>query len=114
MSNRQILICDLKDDPKLIEQYKEYHAAGNAWPEITESITSSGITGMEIFLAGNRLVMIMTTTDDFDPVAKAAADAGSPKVQEWETLMDTFQQRLPFAGVGEKWVVMEGIFDLAG
>lgn len=113
MSNRHILICDLKDDPALIEKYKEYHAAGNAWPEITESITSSGITGMEIFLAGNRLVMIMTTNDNFNPAAKAAADASSPKVQEWETLMDTFQQRLPFAEEGVKWVAAERIFNLS-
>ncbi|TXF87933.1 L-rhamnose mutarotase [Neolewinella aurantiaca] len=114
MAKRQILICDLKNDPALIERYKEYHAAGNAWPEITESITSAGITGMEIFLAGNRLVMIMTTTDDFDSAAKAAADAANPKVREWETLMDTFQQRLPFAPNGEKWVRAEQIFDLTG
>lgn len=112
MPNRHILICDLKDDPALIEKYKEYHAPGNAWPEITDSITSSGITDMEIFLAGNRLVMIMTTSDDFDAAAKAAADAGSPKVQEWETLMDTFQQRLPFAVDGEKWVEAGLIFKL--
>jgi len=112
MSNRRFFACDLKDDPALIEKYKAYHAAGNAWPEITESITSSGITDMEIFLAGNRLFMIMTTTDDYDAAAKAAADAGSPKVQEWETLMDTFQQRLPFAQDGEKWVEMERIFKL--
>jgi len=113
MPNRQILICDLKDDPELIERYKAYHAAGNAWPEITESITSSGITEMEIFLAGNRLVMVMTTTEEYDPVAKAAADAANPKVREWEALMDGFQQRLPFAPQGEKWVAMEKIFELA-
>ncbi|MEM9930695.1 MAG: L-rhamnose mutarotase, partial [Bacteroidota bacterium] len=65
MPNRHILICDLKDNPELITQYETYHAPGNAWPEITESITSAGITDMEIFRAGNRLVMIMTTTDDF-------------------------------------------------
>ena len=112
MNNRHILICDLKNDPALIERYKAYHAPGNAWPEITESIKSAGITGMEIFLAGNRLVMIMTTDDSFDPAAKAAADAGSPKVQEWETLMDTFQQRLPFAEDGVKWVEAARIFEL--
>jgi len=112
MAQRSVLICDLKDDPALIEKYKEHHAAGNAWPEITKSITSSGITDMEIFLAGNRLVMIMTTNEDFDPAAKAKADADSSKVQEWETLMDTFQQRLPFAEDGVKWVETERIFKL--
>jgi len=67
---------------------------------------------MEIFLAGNRLVMIMTTNDAFNPAAKAAADASNPKVQEWEDLMDTFQQRLPFAEDGVKWVETEKIFSL--
>jgi len=56
--------------------------------------------------------MIMTTNEDFDPAAKAKADAESPKVQEWETLMDTFQQRLPFAEDGVKWVATERIFKL--
>jgi len=109
---KHYLACDLKDDPALIAKYKEYHAAGNAWPEITESITSAGILDMEIFLAGNRLFMVMTTDESFDPAAKAAADAGSPKVREWETLMDTFQQRLPFATDGQKWVAMDRIFKL--
>ena len=40
------------------------------------------------------------------------ADAANPKVREWEALMDTFQQRLPFAKAGEKWVPMERIFKL--
>ena len=106
------LCCDLKNDPLLIEKYKEYHAPGNAWPEITASIKGAGITDMQIFLAGNRLFMVMETDETFDPVAKAKADAESPKVQEWETLMDTFQQRLPFAEEGVKWVEMERIFKL--
>lgn len=39
-------------------------------------------------------------------------DAANPKVQEWERLMDGFQQRLPWAKSGEKWVVMDKIFEL--
>ena len=49
----------------------------------------------------------------FDPVAKAAADAASEDVQAWETLMWTFQQALPFAQPGEKWLPMERIYSLA-
>ena len=106
------LCCDLKNDPALIARYREYHAPGNAWPEITESIRSAGITDMQIFLAGNRLFMVMETDETFDPAAKAAADAANPKVREWEELMDTFQQRLPFAEDGVKWVEMDRIFKL--
>ncbi|KAA1244768.1 L-rhamnose mutarotase [Aquimarina sp. RZ0] len=111
-TKRYCLSCDLKNDPKLIETYKKYHAAGNEWPEITKSIKDAGIVDMQIYLTGNRLFMIMEVDDTFDPVKKAAMDAENPKVKEWETLMDTFQQRLPWAENDEKWVPMEQIFKL--
>ena len=44
--------------------------------------------------------------------AKIAADAASSDVQQWEILMWTFQQSLPWAAPGQKWVPMEKIFDL--
>ncbi|MBM3441751.1 MAG: L-rhamnose mutarotase [Bacteroidetes bacterium] len=104
------LALDLKDDPHLMQAYEEYHQA--VWPEILASIRESGITAMEIYRAGNRLFMIMTTDDDFSFEAKAAADASNPRVQEWETLMWTYQQALPFARPGEKWMRMDRIFHL--
>ncbi len=111
-TQKYYLACDLKDDPALIEKYKEYHAPGNAWPEITKSIKDAGIVDMQIYLTGNRLCMMMEVDDSFDPIKKAQMDAGNPKVQEWETLMDTFQLRLPWAKNDEKWIMMEQIFKL--
>ncbi|KYP13921.1 L-rhamnose mutarotase [Flavihumibacter sp. CACIAM 22H1] len=108
--NRYCLALDLKDDPALIARYEAYHQA--VWPEILDSIRDAGILDMQIYRTGNRLFMIMEVSDAFDAAAKAAADAASPKVQEWETLMDTFQQRLPWAAPGQKWVPMDLIFSL--
>jgi L-rhamnose mutarotase len=104
------LALDLKDDPALIEAYEAHHRA--VWPEILASIRDSGITGMEIYRTGNRMFMIMETEDGFSFEAKAAADAANPRVQEWEELMWTYQQALPGAKPGEKWRLMERIFDL--
>jgi L-rhamnose mutarotase len=104
------LALDLKDDEALIEEYKEYHRA--VWPEIKESIISSGIVDMQIYLLGNRLFMIMETDNGFSFEAKAAADAANPVVQKWEELMWKFQQALPQAKPGEKWMRMEKIFSL--
>lgn len=110
--NRHCFSCDLKDNPLLIAAYKAHHQPGNVWPEITDSIKDSGILNMQIYLTGNRLFMIMDVDVTFDPITKAEKDAANPKVQEWEELMWTFQQALPWAKAGEKWVKMESIFDL--
>ena len=104
--------CDLKDDNKLIEEYKEHHAKGNAWPEITKSIKEAGIIDMEIYLIGNRLFMIMEVDETFDPVNKARMDAANPLVQKWENLMWNYQQALPWAKDGEKWMELEQMFKL--
>ena len=110
MSRRYCLALDLKNDPKLIAEYKRYHE--KIWPEITESIKDSGIEDLEIYLLGTRLFMIMEVTDSFSFEAKAKADRSNPKVQEWEQLMWKFQQPLPQAKPGEKWLLMEKIFEL--
>ncbi len=107
---RYCLACDLKDDPSLIQEYESYHR--KVWPEILLSIHQAGIEQMEIYRVGNRLFMIMEVTDDFSFEQKAMADAANSKVQEWELLMWKYQQALPGSKPGEKWVLMEKIFDL--
>jgi len=104
------LALDLKNNAELIAEYESWHR--RVWPEILESIRTSGIMGMEIYRAGNRMFMRIQTTDDFSFDAKTALDAANTKVQEWEQLMWKYQQPLPFAQPGEKWVLMEKIFSL--
>lgn len=109
---RYALTLDLKNDPQLIAEYEEYHK--NIWPEIAESIRSAGVVHMEIYRVTNRLFMIMEVNDTFSFEEKARLDAADPKVQEWEKLMWKYQQRLPFARPGEKWLLMDKIFNLEG
>ena len=106
------LAVDLVDDDALIAEYENWHKKENAWPEITKSITDSGINNMEIHRTGNRLFMIMETDDGFSFERKAAMDNSNQKVQEWEQLMWKFQQPLPWAKEGEKWILMNKIFEL--
>lgn len=107
--NRQCLALDLKDDPALIAKYEEYHR--NVWPEILDSLRDSGITNMEIYRISNRLFMIIETTADFSFEKKGKMDAENSRVQDWEVLMWDYQQALPIAKPGEKWLSMERIFD---
>ena len=69
---------------------------------------------MEIYLLGTRMFMIMEVNERFSFEAKAEADRANSKVQEWEKLMWTFQQSLPQAKPGEKWLLMDRIFKLEG
>lgn len=107
---RYCLALDLKDDPTLIAEYEKYHQ--NGWPENLKAIKDAGIEVMDIYRTGNRLFMIMETKDDFSFEEKSKSDATNQKVQEWEKLMWKYQQSLPHAKPGEKWMLMDKIFEL--
>lgn len=111
MNRRYCLALDLKDDAGLIAEYRRLHE--HVWPQITRSIRDAGIEDMEIYLLGTRLFMILEVKDDFSFERKAQSDKANAKVQEWEELMWKFQQPLPQAQPGEKWVRMERIFKLS-
>jgi L-rhamnose mutarotase len=111
MANRRYcLTLDLKDDPTLIAEYERHHE--RVWPEIEKSIREAGIAKMEIYRLGARMLMIMEVNESFSFEKKAEADRANPRVQEWERLMWKFQQPLPGAKAGEKWMLMKKIFDL--
>jgi L-rhamnose mutarotase len=110
MTRRYCLTLNLKHDPALIAEYKRYHE--KIWPEITRSIKDSGIIDMEIYLLGTRMFMIMEVNESFSFDTKNRADQLNAKVQEWEKLMWTFQESLPEAKPGEKWLLMERVFKL--
>ena len=105
------LCLNLKGDPDIIEQYKAYHR--DVWPEVLDSLREVGITGMDIYLLGNRLFMAIETVDDFDPVHDFPRYLEMhPRCREWDVLMRNFQERVPEAKPGEWWATMEQVFEL--
>jgi len=109
---RYCLTVNLVNNPEMIAEYEAYHK--KIRPEIEESIREAGVTQMDIYRIDNHLFMIMETNDDFSFERKAKMDAENPKVQEWEQLMWKYQEGLPSAKDGEKWVVMKKIFAMEG
>ena len=107
---RFCLALDLKDDPELIADYERWHAQGEGWPEVRANDLKAGILDLQIYRTGNRMFMLLETDDQFTFEKKKEIDADSPHVQKWERLMWTFQQPLPWAKAGEKWVLMNQIF----
>ncbi len=107
-TKKYCLTLDLKDDPALIEAYEAHHR--NVWPETKNSFVDSGILSMEIFRWRNRLFMILITKEDFTFERKKEMDLSNEKVQKWESLMESYQQRLQGTPAGEKWQLMKNIF----
>lgn len=109
-NKRYCYALDLIDDPERIKEYEEIHKS--IWPEIKKSILDAGITVMDLYRTGNRLFMIMEVDNNFSFEKKDAMDKANPIVQKWEDFMWTFQQSIPSAKPGEKWVLMKQIFSL--
>lgn len=110
MSRRYCFALDLKDDPQAIAEYRKYHQ--RVWPEIRRGLKETGVADLEIYLAGNRLFMILEAGPSFSLESKTKAERENPRMQEWERLMAKYQQPLPQAQPGQKWVLMERIFRL--
>jgi L-rhamnose mutarotase len=108
-----VLTINLKDDPEIVETYRRYHRS--VWPEVQESLRRFGVERMDIHLLGRRLVMIVEMRDglDYRNAFKAHA-ASSPRVAQWEHLMQSLQEPPPEAAPGEWWAVMEPVFHLDG
>lgn len=109
---RLCFALDLKDDPTLIAQYRKWHEPGGPPAAVTRSLRDSGIESLEIYLCGNRLFMVLEADETFSLENKARADAANEDVRAWEQLMWHFQQPLPWAREGEKWVRAQRIYDL--
>jgi len=104
------LTLDLVDNPELIKEYDQWHR--EVWPEVISSIKDAGIEQMEIYRHHNRLFMMMEVNSTYNAERKAAMDLANERVQEWEALMWKYQQALPGAKPGEKWMLMDKIFEL--
>src|SRR5688572_1607945 len=107
---RYCLALDLKDDAELIAEYEQLHR--HVWPENETSILDSGVINLEIYRVSNRMFMILEVDESFTFERKAAMAGANPKVQEWEKLMWKFQQAIPGSKEGEKWRLMESIYQL--
>lgn len=111
-TKRYCQTLDLKDDPRLIEEYKKRHNKRFYWVEVGEGLRSVGILDMEIYLFETRLFMIVETAMDFDWDYAFATLAKLPRQSEWEEYMSVFQKVKKTSNSADKWRLMERIFEL--
>jgi L-rhamnose mutarotase len=108
---RYVLTVNLRDDPDVIETYRDYHR--RVWPEVLESLHAAGVERMDIHQLGHRLVMILEVTDGLDVRQVFEKHmASSPRVAEWERLMKSLQEPSSDAPNGDSWTVMACVFQM--
>lgn len=111
-NDRYCFTLDLKPDSALIDQYKKLHTPEGAWPEIPKGIRDAGCRDMEIYLQNNRMFMIVEITKGANLDSVWSAMEQQPRQSEWASFVWQFQQAVPGAREGEKWIRMEKVFDL--
>lgn len=111
-TKRYVQTLVLNSDEEAREQYIKYHSKEYNWKEIREGIKEVGILEMEIYIFGNRLVMIVDAPEDFDWASSMARLATLPRQAEWEAFVSQFQGCSPDATSDEKWQMMERMFYL--
>ena len=67
---------------------------------------------MEIYILGNRLVMIVETSENFDWDSAMSRLSTLPRQTEWEAFVSKFQGCSADAKSDEKWQMMERMFHL--
>lgn len=107
---RFIQTLDLVDNPEAIAKYEEAHR--RVWPEITDGIKAVGISRMDIYRLGTRMVMVLEMPDGIDRDTAMAKLATLPRQAEWEDFVGRFQQCEPGSTSAGKWKEMTQIFQL--
>ena len=111
-TKRYVQWLDLESDEAAIREYKRLHSEEFQWKEIRDGIRHVGILEMEIYISGNRLVMIVDAPIDFDWDSAMEKLAKLPKQAEWEALVGKFQKCGEGATSDQKWHGMERMFYL--
>lgn len=111
-TKRYCMTLELKDDPKLIEEYEGWHEAGKIWEEIPEGIRKVGILDSEIYRSGTTLFMILTVPVDFDFETQMGILADLPRQEEWEDFMTKYQTSKLGESSAQKWSKMKRVFKL--
>lgn len=92
-ARRIIRVQDLADDPDVFAAYEAAHCPGATPAAVLDAQHRHGILDLEIYRYADRLVMIMTVSEDFDPAGLDRESATSPELVAWRGRMGVLQRR---------------------
>lgn len=98
-------------DTTMQNEYIKLHVEQQIlWPEVGEGFCNEGFQYITMWKSDRRLVLIVGIPSDMDLDEMSKKNAENhPKVQEWNEYMGQFQEELPGAEAGQKWIFMNKI-----
>jgi hypothetical protein len=106
-----LLTANLVADPKMQQEYLDYHATQfEKWPELSRGFCNADFQQLLIFRNGRQLILVISIPkgESLDKLNPRTTE-NNPRVNEWNKLMGKYQEGLPGAGAGVKWVFLERI-----
>lgn len=109
---RYVQMMELPSDEAAIREYRKWHSREHMWRDIVAGIRQAGLLEMEIYILGNRLVMIVDAPAWMDWQEAMRLLSTLPRQAEWEAFVSRFQGCSAEARSSEKWQMMERMFHL--
>jgi len=106
-----IMTADLVKDPKLQQEYLNYHATQfEKWPEVANGFCNADFQQLLVYKNARQLMLVISipkgeSLDQLNP----KTTENNPRVDEWNALMKKYQEGIPGTKPGEVWVLLEPV-----
>jgi hypothetical protein len=104
-----LLTANLAADQKLQQEYFNYHTMQfEKWPEVAKGFCNADFQQLLLFRNGRQLILVISipkgaSLDQLNP----KTTANNPRVDEWNRMMQKYQEGIKGAKPGETWVFLE-------
>jgi len=109
--NNIILSANLVADPKMQQEYLNYHATQfQKWPEVAKGFCNAQFQQLLVFKTGRQLMLVISlpkgkSLDELNPLTTK----NNPRVDEWNNLMKKYQEGIEGTKKGETWVFFNDV-----
>ncbi|MCW1735835.1 L-rhamnose mutarotase [Anaerorudis cellulosivorans] len=106
-----IMTANLVEDEAMQQAYMEYHRTQfEKWPEVAKGFCNADFQQVLVFRNGRQLMLVISI-----PKGKSLEELNpktvehNPRVEEWNAIMNNYQEGLADAPNGSTWITFEKI-----
>jgi hypothetical protein len=106
-----LLTANLVADPKLQNEYLDYHAAQfQQWPEISKGFCNADFQQLLLYRNGRQLMLVISIPkgESLDKLNPGTTE-NNPRMDEWNKIMKKYQEGIAGTSAGETWVFLKAL-----